>query len=266
MRRPFIYYIILLTVVLAGCKRNAEAPTQESQEDRHAKQLLQGIWLGADEDDPFFRVKGDTIFYPDSTSLPVYFKVVGDTLILEGSTVTKYPIVRQSENLFEFLNQNGETIRLTKSENDDDEVFFENQKPVVLNQNQLIKRDTIVVHDGVRYHCYVQVNPTTYKVIKPSFNDDGVEVDNIYYDNTIHVAVFQGTNRVYSHDFYKKDFKNLIPDSFLRQSILSDMSFLKTDAAGVHYLAQLYVPDSMTSYVVEVTISFSGSLSMKLAS
>ena len=136
----------------------------------------------------------------------------------------------------------------------------------MLNQNQLIKRDTIVENNGVRYHCYVQVNPTTYKVIKPTYNDDGVEVDNIYYDNTIHVAVFQGTGRIYSHDFYKKDFKNLIPDSFLRQSILSDMTMLKTDASGVHYLAQLYVPDSMSSYVVEITISFNGKMTMKLAS
>ncbi|MBR6945971.1 MAG: DUF4738 domain-containing protein [Prevotella sp.] len=265
MKRSIIYFV-LLTLVLAGCKRSAEAPSEAPQEDRHAKQLLQGIWLGADEGDPFFQVKGDTIFYPDSTSLPVGFKVIQDTLILEGSTVTKYPIVRQSAHLFEFINQNGETIRLTKSEDADDEMFFENQSPVVLNQNQLIKRDTIIVHDGQRYHCYVQVNPTTYKVIKPSFNDDGVEVDNIYYDNTIHLAVFQGTSRVYSHDFYKKDFKSLIPESFLRQSILSDMTFLKTDAAGVHYQAQLYVPDSMTSYVVEITISFNGKLSMQLAS
>ncbi|MBR0524132.1 MAG: DUF4738 domain-containing protein, partial [Prevotella sp.] len=41
---------------------------------------------------------------------------------------------------------------------------------------------------------------------------------------------------------------------------------LKTDASGVHYLAQLYVPDSMSSYVVEITISFNGKMTMKLAS
>lgn len=264
MRRSLIYIVLLLTV-FASCRRTAESPA-EQQEDMQAKQQLQGIWLDADSGDPFFRVKGDTIYYPDSTSLPVCFKVFGDTLVLEGYTTTRYPIVRQTAHLFDFKNQNGETIRLTKSEDDDDEQFFENQTPVVLNQNQLIKRDTIVENNGVRYHCYVQVNPTTYKVIKPTYNDDGVEVDNIYYDNTIHVAVFQGTGRIYSHDFYKKDFKNLIPDSFLRQSILSDMTMLKTDASGVHYLAQLYVPDSMSSYVVEITISFNGKMTMKLAS
>ncbi len=263
--RHSILYILLSLMVFTACKHSAETPVVPG-EDTRAKQLLQGIWLEADNGDPFFRVKGDTIFYPDSTSLPVFFKVIDDTLVLEGFSTTKYPIVRQTPHLFDFKNQNGETIRLTKSENDDDAMFFENQTPVVLNQNQLIKRDSIVTYDGVRYHCYVQVNPTTYKVIKPTYNEDGVEVDNIYYDNTIHLAVFQGTGRVYSHDFYKKDFKELIPDSFLRQSILSDMTFLKTDEHGISYLAQLYVPDSMSSYVVQITISFNGKMTMQLAS
>ncbi len=59
---------------------------------------------------------------------------------------------------------------------------------LALNQNTLIKRDTVVVRGDEKYHLYVQVNPTSYKVYKSSYNDDGVEVDNVYYDNIVNLA------------------------------------------------------------------------------
>lgn len=50
--------------------------------------MLQGIWLNDDdEDDVAFRVKGDTIYYPDSTSQPVYFYIAGDTLVMKGANI-----------------------------------------------------------------------------------------------------------------------------------------------------------------------------------
>lgn len=73
---------------------------QEVKEDTAAKKMLQGIWLNDDdEDDVAFRAKGDTIYYPDSTSQPVYFYIAGDTLVMKGANIAKYPIVKQAEHI-----------------------------------------------------------------------------------------------------------------------------------------------------------------------
>ena len=56
----------------------------------------------------------------------------------------------------------------------------------------MLKRDCVVFFNDEKYHCYIQINPTTYKVVKPSVNDDGVEVDNVYYDNIVNLTVFNG--------------------------------------------------------------------------
>ena len=56
-----------------------------------------------------------TCFYPDTTSMPVAFKVLADTLVLNGAKSSKYPILKQTAHLFIFANQNGEQIKLVKS-------------------------------------------------------------------------------------------------------------------------------------------------------
>jgi hypothetical protein len=253
--------IILGLLILFGC-RNKDSVKVSQQEDKVAEQMLQGIWVNEDEEDVAFRAKGDSIFYPDTVSQPVKFKIINDTLILEGSNTVKYAIVKQAPHIFQFKNQNGDIIKLTKSENASDALMFSNKAPQALNQNVLIKRDTIVNHANNRYHCYVQINPTTYKVYKSTYNDEGVEVDNIYYDNIIHISIFNGANKLFSRDFHKQDFSHKVPDEFLSQSILSDMVFDKIDNKGIYYNAQLCIPDNPSSYVVSVFIDYQGKLSM----
>ncbi|EJP28246.1 hypothetical protein HMPREF1146_0192 [Prevotella sp. MSX73] len=172
------------------------------QEDLRAKQMLQGIWLNDAEGDVSFMAKGDTIFYPDSTSQPVRFAIYGDTVVTLG---------------------------------------------------------------GEKYHSYTQVNPTTYKVVKSSYNDDGVAVDNVYHDNIVHVSVFNGARKVYSGDFRKQAFVRLVPADYLSQSVLSDITFTRIDASGLHYAATLCIPDSPSSFVVELLISPAGRLTMRVA-
>lgn len=225
--------------------------------------MLQGIWVNEDEESVAFRAKGDTIFYADSTSQPVYFQIFGDTLVLHDANDMKYQIVKQTPHLFIFTNQNGDKVRLTLSEDPNDIYQFQSlSRPAALNQNQLIKRDTVVLRGEERYHCYVQVNPTTYKVIKSAYNDEGVEVDNVYHDNIIHLSVFHGSAKVFSSDFRKQDFSGKVPKEVLRQSILSDMILKNVDQDGIHYTASICIPDSPTSYQVEVIISFQGRLRM----
>lgn len=245
--------------VAASCGKKA-SPNSTPKEDTRAKKLLQGIWLNEDDEDVAFRVKGDTIYYPDSTSQPIYFCIYGDTLVMKGARDVKYPILKQAAHLFEFKSPSGDVIKLTKTSDKTYLKSFQQEKTVALNQNKLIKRDTIVSHGENRYHLYVQVNPTTYKVFKSSMNDDGVQVDNVYFDNIINLNVFHGANKLFSHDFKKKDFGKKVPDSFLEQAVLSDLLFEGIDEKGIHYLAVLAMPDSSLSYQVKIVVSYQGKL------
>lgn len=236
---------------------------QTERESAEAKQLLQGIWVDAETSEVSFRAVGDTIFYPDSVNQPTYFKIVSDSLVLEA-VGAKYPIVKQSDYTFWFENQNGDVIKLAKS--DDPALFlaFVHERPHVLTYTEVVKTDSVVNYNGVRYHWYIAINPTKYKVHATSYNSDGVEVDNIYYDNIMHVSVFRGSQRLFSSDFRKQRYSADIPDDFLGQAILSNMEYSGIDAKGLHFVATICVPDGAACYKAENLISFDGKLTTKL--
>lgn len=255
--------VLAFAALLTACDKKTSS-TQQPQEDLAAKKMLQGIWVDEDAQNIAFEAKGDTIFYPDSTSLPAYFQIIDDTLVLHGANEVKYPIIKQAQHLFVFRNQNGDEIRLTLSENPDDANAFCKEKPQVLNQNQTIRRDTIVSFNNERYHCYVQVNPTSYKVVKSAYNDEGVEVGNVYYDNIVNLNVYRGATKLFSRDFHKQQFAKYIPKDIIEQAILNDLLFKDIDKEGIHYMASIGVPDNISSFQVEVTISYDGKLKMKV--
>ncbi len=261
--RTNIIIVFLAILALASCKK-AGSQSGAVREDNAAKQMLQGVWVNDDEESVAFMAKGDTIFYPDSTSQPVYFQIIHDTLVLHGANDMKYPIVKQAPHLFEFRNQTGDIVKLVKSENKSDLLLFTHKRPVALNQNKLIKRDSVVMFGNDSYHCYVQVNPTSFKVIKATYNDDGVEVDNVYHDNIINVNVYKGNTRLFSRDFHKRDFSRYVPSDFLESSVLSDIIIEHASADGVHFYAVLAMPDSQMSYNINLTISYAGKLEMKV--
>lgn len=264
--RKSIYLLFLLSMAfaLASC-RGKSSDKEEVTENIAAKKMLQGIWLDEDEQDVAFKAQGDTIYYPDSTSQPVYFQIIGDTLVLHSANVVKYPILKQTRNLFIFRNQNGDEVKCVLSDDPDDATFFSTKRPQPLNQGKLIKRDTVVVYNDERYHCYVQVNPTTYKVVKASYNDEGVEVDNIYYDNIVNLNVYHGATRLFAGDFRKQQFAKIVPPDFLKQSVLSDLTFFRCDEQGIHYLASLVIPDDgMSSFLVNITVAYNGRMTMKV--
>ena len=110
MKKIVNLWLLSCILTLVACGQKAEKQ-QEVKEDTAAKKMLQGIWLNDDdEDDVAFRVKGDTIYYPDSTSQPVYFYIAGDTLVMKGANIAKYPIVKQAEHIFQFKVQNGDPL------------------------------------------------------------------------------------------------------------------------------------------------------------
>lgn len=258
MKTRLIIFSLGCLLLAASCADKVRQEEAKMEEDAGAKKLLQGVWLNEDENNVAFRVEGDSIFYPDSTSQPVSFYIYSDTLVMQGSNEVKYPIVKQAAHIFQFKNQNGDVVKLVKTEDESYLQSFERQRPVALNQQVVVKRDTVVSRGSDRYHLYVQVNPTSYKVFKTVYNDEGVEVDNVYYDNIININIFRGAQKVFSRDFRKQDFTKKVPDSFLRQAILSDLVFRRIDESGIHYLAVLAMPDSSLSYQVEIVFSFDG--------
>lgn len=254
-RYILIAWLTVCLVSLNSCGGKSDANGLTVAEDTVAKRMLQGVWIDEDDEAIFFMVKKDTIYYPDSTSLPVAFVIVDDTLVMHGATDVKYPIVKQTEHSFSFKNQVGDVFNLQKTKEDSYKKVFENQRPVAINQNQLIKRDTVIQYQDQRYHCYVQVNPTTYKVYRSSLNDDGVEVFNVYFDNIIHLSVFVDGKKLFSRNFEKNDFQCMIPESVHDQSILSDVVFSGVDDYGIHCYAIIGIPESPSSYIVEIILT-----------
>lgn len=250
--------VVLMMVLLVACSQGGG----EISENREAKQMLQGVWVDAESGDVSFRIKGDSIYYTDSTSMPAYFRILGDSLVLASGT--RYGIVKQSPHLFWFSNQNGDVVKLEKSDDPADETEFVHDTPHILSYTQQVKTDSVVVYGGNRYHWYIAINPTKYKVTNRTYNDDGMEVENVYYDNIMHISVYQGANPIYSSDFRKQQYEGKVPADFLDQAVLGNMEFSHIDAAGLHFNATLCIPDGASCYQVESLISYKGQMTMKL--
>jgi hypothetical protein len=256
------YGVIVVAVLLLGGCSGKQGSTESEQEDCEAKAQMQGVWVDAETEDVAFRVEGDTIFYADSTSMPAYFRIISDSLVLASGT--RYAIERHSENLFWFKNQNGDLIKLRKAEEADNVPEFVHDKPTVMTYTQQVKRDSVVMFNGERYHWYVAINPTRYKVVLRTYNDDGMEVENVYYDNIMHISVFNGARQLFSSDFRKQQYNGLVPQKFLEEAVLSDMEYSKVDAQGLHFIATLCVPDGASCYQAETVISYKGEVTKKL--
>ena len=92
-----------------------------------------------------------------------------------------------------------------------------------------------------RYHWYIAINPTKYKVVKTSYSNDGVEVENDYYDNIIHLSLFRGAEKMFSSDLRKQMFNKQVPSQFLEQALLGDLQYDQVDSQGFHFTATLCI-------------------------
>jgi len=254
--------LFLLTLLFTSCGwQSGREQTSQPEENLEAKALLQGIWIEDETDEVSFRAVGDTIFYPDSTSQPAYFMIVGDSLWLGDG---RYAILKQTEHLFLLQNQNGDEVKYRKSESAEDSLAFVRQRPEILTLSEVLKMDSVVVYGNERYHWYIAVNPTKYRVTKTTYNSDGVGVDNVYYDNIIHVSLYSGSQCLFSRDFKKQMFADMIPTEFLEQAVLGNMQYDHADAHGCHFDATLCIPDGASCYLVDILIGKDGKVSMNL--
>lgn len=261
MRRLQYLTIVGLETVLLACGGGASGQKDDSVNDS-VKNQLSGIWLDDNTETPMFVIKGDSIAYITTGKVmnAVKFDLKDDTLIIHGEELVKYVLFKHHEHVLQFQTPVGDILSLHKSESDS--LIFE--KTQVEQPAQVIKRDSVVNFQGKRYRGYVYINPTKKKVVYQSLSEEGLPIDDVYYDNIIHICVYQGSEKQYAQDISKEMFSDLIPKNFIDNAILSEMEFKGVNARGYHYLAQLCQPEGSTCYYIRLTASFDGKLTMEL--
>lgn len=265
MMQKYITIFLSLLLLLSACTESKkEAQKQERKEDLAAKKRFQGIWVDRETGNVLFKAQGDSIYYPDTVNVPVRFWIYNDTLYLSGDRVTAYPIDHMGEYLFSFHSLMGDVVSLQRSESQSDTLYFVHKNTAPITYNQVVRKDTVVFYNDERYHCYVYVNPSKQKVYKTSYTEEGMAVENAYYDNVIHICVYHGRQRLYGRDYDKNSFKGLVPDNFLSQSILSNMEFDKVDADGFHFNATVCIPDDASCYMICILVDFNGKVTTEL--
>lgn len=265
MKKYAVFLLLLLGLV--ACNKGQKSALSDGQEDLKAKKMLQGIWLDDESDEILFKVQGDTIYYPDAENASVYFKIKKDTFYTYGNEVMRYKIDKQAEHLFWFHSLSDNIVKLHKSEdpNDSLRIMGRRSTEVIPTYTEVTKRDSVVMYEGKRYRAYVYVNPSKIKVVKTSYTDDGMSIDNVYYDNVMHICVYEGKRMIYGHDITKDMFSNVIKEDFLKNAILADMRFYGVSKVGFRYQATVGIPESSVCNLVNLVVSFDGKLSIKIA-
>ena len=260
MKKGLVFVSVLAAVLFGAC---SVGTSNDDREDAEAKKLLQGLWLDSETSVPILKAQGDTIYYADSTLVPAKFKIVDDSLILYvADQRSSYHVVELKEHIFKFISQSQDTIRLVKDDGEEPIASRKENQPIALNQGVHIKRDTVVYVSNEKIHSYVNVSPTTYKVYINTYNQDGVEVSTVYYDNIVNLTVYSGNRRLYGKDFKKQDFAGYVPNDFISNSILSDIELIKTTPQSVLYQACLAIPDGNVSFRVNMEMTPSGKMTI----
>ena len=256
------FYILAFCLFIIGC---TDKPKQGDSpaEDAKAKELFQGLWVSDDNAEPALLAKGDSVFYPDSACMPMQFWIYKDSLYLKGQNQNEYKIAKQSENVFVLINDNGDEVRLVKSKNKDLRASFDNQV-YALNTFLHAQTDTVVRTSMGYFESKITVKTTSDRVIKSTYNANGIEVDNAYLDNVASLSISNQGKLVYMHDFRKQEFASLIDKKFLEKSILRKFEFNHTDEKALYFDAIIGIPDASTSYVIAIRITTDGNLSMKM--
>lgn len=251
-------------LLLAACSTHPTQTKEQEPENKEAKSMLQGLWMDDVTETPLLRIEGDSIYYLDSSVAPVAFKIIRDSMKTYGSKPASYLIKKQDEYTFWLQSVMGETLQLSKAETPLDSIAFFNEDVQESNPT-VIQKDHVVTYNQVRYHGYAYINPTQIKVVNPEITEEGLEIDNVYYDNIIHICVFEGKKRLFGQDIKKQDFEHIIPAEYFQRAILSDMDFLGVNKKGYQYQATVCVPNSASCYLIDISISTDGDITYELA-
>lgn len=94
------FCLFFLSLFFVGCF-NKTKQGDSVVEDVKAKELFQGLWVSDDNGEPaFLLAKGDSVFFPDSGSIPVRFWIYKDSFYLKGQSKNGYKIKAIGELIF----------------------------------------------------------------------------------------------------------------------------------------------------------------------
>lgn len=260
-------FCILSTSILLFCSCSGQ-PQQKNiveKEDLRAKELLQGTWIDDITETPLLQIKGDTIYYLEETANPIAFKIIGDSLKTYGHQTVSYHIKKQGQSIFWIQSAMGDILQLSKAETNIATYIPQEEMNRQEPDKKVFQKDLIVHYNNIRYRGYVYVNPTDIKVVQPEITEEGLKIENVYYDNIIHICVYEGKKKLFSKDMKKEDFKQLIPHEYFQRSILNDMDFLGVNAKGYQYQATLCIPNSASCYLINISITQDGDIAYELA-
>lgn len=259
-----LFFIVLICYfILSSCSELSQKKEIIEKENLNAKEWLQGTWIDNMTETPLFTAKGDTIYYIDESASPVAFKIINDTLKTYGQSIACYHIKKQGESFIWIQSIMGDILKLSKSENSTDSLFTIQQKPIE-KKEEVFKKDQVVHYNNRRFHGYVYINPTNIKIHHSEITEEGFEIENVYYDNIIHICIYEGKKRLFGRDMKKQDFQFLIPNEYYQRAILSDMNFDGVNADGYQYQATLCIPNSASCYLINTSISMNGDITYKL--
>ena len=255
--------VLICISLMSSCSGQPQKKEEMEKEDLIAKEWLQGTWIDDMTETPLFTAKGDTIYYIDEPAAPVAFKIIEDTLKTYGRKVSNYHIKKQGKSFIWIQSFMGDILQLSKAENSQDSLWIPRQTPKEKTDNVLSK-DNVVHYNNQRFRGYVYINPTNIKVHQPEITEEGLEIENIYYDNIIHICVYEGKNKLFGRDMKKQDFESLIPAEYYQRAILSDMEFGGVNAKGYQYQATLCIPNSASCYLINISITKDGDITYEL--
>ena len=255
--------VLICISLMSSCSGQPQKKEEMEKEDLIAKEWLQGTWIDDMTETPLFTAKGDTIYYIDEPAAPVAFKIIEDTLKTYGRKVSNYHIKKQGKSFIWIQSFMGDILQLSKAENSQDSLWIPKQTPKEKTDN-VISKDNVVHYNNQRFRGYVYINPTNIKVHQPEITEEGLEIENIYYDNIIHICVYEGKNKLFGRDMKKQDFESLIPAEYYQRAILSDMEFGGVNAKGYQYQATLCIPNSASCYLINISITKDGDITYEL--
>lgn len=262
MKKQHIFLLSFVTIFLLGC--NGHKKDTFGKEDLVAKKQLQGVWLDDETESPLMLFKGDSIYYSDSLTRPVAFKVIADTLYTLGSDTASYKIEKRMVYTLWLHSLTGDQLKLHKSEDPNDAASFTKKAAPIPIYTSQVKRDSVVMIKNERYRAYTYINPSRKKVYCSSVSEDGFQVDNVYYDNIMHICVYKGAKCIYDKDISKEMFAPMLPADFLDDAVLSDMSFRGIKNDCFWYVATLQQPESYISSIIDLFITLDGKLNMNV--
>ena len=267
MRLSVSIWFLALTVTFASCGGTSKSSLVPQGENVQAKEMLQGVWVNDDTDLPVMKIQGDSFYYNTDASQPLSFKVFGDSLFLLGQRDTlSYLITRQTEQQLWIHSIFGDEVRYHKSSYEEDlSAFMTRQdEDEEVNTAAQTQKDSVVFYQNKRYRGYVFVNPTQMKVIRSGYDDNGLLIDRIYFDNIIYLCVYQDKKQLWGSNVERSLFSSVIPGDALEECVLEDAQFMGVGPDGYLFRAELVVPDSYVGYHVDLTVSREGDIALRL--